>query len=252
MADAGRSPLYRILDYAALGCILFGTEEPLRYATQMGKTSPWQAWVLAWLFGIGLSYVGDYGSKVWRRLLNWFEAPKTLKHARAEIERLRSEHSTGIPTADRGKAEPPDLRVRYDANGPRPKLVFSTSSPVPITITKIGELISEELYRCEHDLGLLQNVHPDVEHRRPLECQMSGEPLKTLLKAGGPRTSDFVAIEYSDANGNYSATFYLHKNPDGSIVWTNKPTEGVLNLDSLRKSSDFYDPPIRSSFRQEN
>jgi hypothetical protein len=140
----------------------------------------------------------------------------------------------------------PDIRVSYeDQAGNRAKLVFKTSNPTPVKILRIGPLVSQEMYRMEHELMLLKTVYPDVEIGSPAECQILGvndtkgklgTSLTSVLEAGGV-TSDSVLIEYADADSNkFSKTFHLHKNSDGSIVWASEesPLPRPKDLSDLR------------------
>lgn len=78
-------------------------------------------------------------------------------------------------TAKVSRSEPgaPDLHVTYDACPSGSKLVFSTKCSDSITIRKIGRLVSEEWYRCEHDIGLLRTAYHPIEANRHSECPVN-------------------------------------------------------------------------------
>jgi hypothetical protein len=153
--------------------------------------------------------------------------------------------ATGVVLESGSRTIPqPDLRVSHESlHGNRGKILFKTSSSKPIKIVKVGPLISEELYRAEHELVLLKTVYPDIEANAPLECQMLGvndvkrhlsTSLESVLESGGT-SSDSVVIEYSSEDGIFSKNFSLYKNSDGTIVWdTKQPGTVPGDLSDLR------------------
>jgi hypothetical protein len=188
---------------------------------------------------------------VWATLRNLRDAHRASK-LKKRLEEQEQQHSKDIAARDAGaeqlsnqlqtysaayaatqKQSPldPDLSIAY-ANDPgrRPRLMFKIRRNGPVKLNSIGPLVSEEAYRDEHDLELLQFVHPDIDVNTPVECEMSGVrnperrltlSLDSALEAGGPNTRDFVIVEYSDSGGHgFSKRFFLYKNQDGSVVWS--------------------------------
>lgn len=136
--------------------------------------------------------------------------------------------------------------VRSDGQG-RAKLTFKTDSVRPIKIKRIGPILSTERYQSEHEIDLLQNVHPQIDVNNPAECEISGihgikgchsgVSLDSVLEAGGQDTSDSAAVEYADEDGNQlSLQLFLHKNQDGSIIWDgDSPNLDPKDLCALRQ-----------------
>lgn len=123
-------------------------------------------------------------------------------------------------------------------DGEPPRLVFKVREGSPPTkIRNVGPLISEEWYHTEQPLILLQSEIPEVEKGEPVECQFLGADFKRTLEAGGPMTLDSITIQYT-CEGSielYSSQFILHKNADGSIVFsTDKTRISPKDLKDLR------------------
>ena len=142
-----------------------------------------------------------------------------------QIERLQASMPSDSPPPG------PDLKVEYreSSRGLRAALIFRVRKGSPVTIQKVGPLVSEELYRTENSFVLLQSVIPEVEIDHPVESQISfvrneksGElvALEDVLEAGGAGVTDSVLIEYAADGQHFSRRYYLHKNADGSIVWS--------------------------------
>jgi hypothetical protein len=144
--------------------------------------------------------------------------------------------------------EQPDLKVEYrdaDSTAQRPRLIFKLRKGSPVKIRNVGVLISEETYRTANRFVLLQEVIPEVEPEHPVECQISclrndetreATSLQDVLEAGGPTVSDSVIVEYEADNNRFSRRFFLHKNADGSIVWSteNRQVYASQDLRALR------------------
>ena len=151
----------------------------------------------------------------------------------------------------RSAANPPapDLYVRYETSPSHSKLVFSTNASDSINIQKVGRLVSEEWYRCEHDIGLLRTAYHPVEANSPSDCPLEAR-FSELLARGLPETRNSISIEYSYKQGTYSTVFYLHKNTDGSIVSTTIPPVPVaLDLDQLREKRNLLNQAVRQTYR---
>ncbi len=83
MSDSSGGWLYRSVDYTSLGCILLGAEEGLRslviYLFNINTpvpTLPWPAWLAALIIGYALSFLGEKGQQISRRL--WAQIKLTL------------------------------------------------------------------------------------------------------------------------------------------------------------------------------
>ncbi len=119
----------------------------------------------------------------------------------------------------------PDVLVSYGRTDQRRKIIFANREQrTQATIRKVGPLVSQELFRGEYPIALLQSVFPPLEAGSPIECEISGvggSTLEDVLEAGGPASCDTVVVDYADdRGGEWSREFTLHKNMNGSIVWT--------------------------------
>jgi len=159
---------------------------------------------------------------------------KQLDAALLEIAKLKSRGTT----APKEKATPP-LKLEYvSPNGTeRPKLVFKVRDGSPaVKIKRVGPLVSEERYIHETSLTMLQQEIPEVDKGERVECQFFPE-LGPVLELGGPMTIDFIKVDYTPVGGNeiIQCQYFLHKNADGSIVFSSeKPNIDSKSLHELK------------------
>jgi hypothetical protein len=139
----------------------------------------------------------------------------------------------------------PALRVDYiDGRGTEARLRFSTRGK-PVRIHGVGELICEARYGTSSEVDLLTRVFPEVDARHPLECRISGvrdplanetKSLPSVIESMGPHAVTSIVLEYETENKKQAERFFLHKNPDGNIVWqTNELIPATQDLRELNR-----------------
>jgi hypothetical protein len=133
----------------------------------------------------------------------------------------------------------PGLKVEYGISQEgRQQLVFKLrSGSPPIKIRKILPLVSEEQYRLEQPLSVLQTEIQEVDQGEPVRCQFMAPHLTHALEMGGPMTLDSLNVEFTVHGSDEvkQSQFFLHKNADGSVVFsTERPHIEPKNLADLR------------------